>query len=78
MKTLTGKIVSLNMKNTVIVEVQRQLVHPLYKKIMKRTRKFKADYKGDSLKEGDVVELIETRPMSKDKHYKIVDKKEKS
>lgn len=78
MKTLTGKVVSLKMKNTIVVKVERQLVHPLYKKIMRRTRQFKADYQGNSMKEGDQVELIETRPMSKDKHYKVIDTKEKS
>lgn len=74
MKKLQGTTVSTKMKNTIVVEVARQLVHPLYKKIMHRTRLYKADYRGDSLKEGDSVQIIETRPLSKDKHYKVVEK----
>lgn len=73
MKSLQGTVVSTKMKNTVVVEVARQLTHPLYKKIMHRTKKYKVDYRGDLFKKGDSVEIVEIRPLSKDKHYKVVE-----
>ena len=70
-KLLKGKVISLKSAKTVLVEVERSYAHPLYKKIVRRTRKFKAHYEGDKLKIGDTVEIIQTRPISKDKHYKV-------
>jgi len=70
-KTITGKVVSTKMQNTIIVEVTRRVPHPLYKKLLKRTNRFKADSDGQTVKKGDTVIIVETKPMSKDKHFKL-------
>lgn len=74
MKNILGKVVSVKMAKTVVVEVERQRVHPLYKKIMKKSSRFKVHNEDDSLKVGDIVKIVETRPKSKEKHYKVVGK----
>ncbi|OGG16831.1 30S ribosomal protein S17 [Candidatus Gottesmanbacteria bacterium RIFCSPHIGHO2_02_FULL_39_11] len=74
MKAIAGKVVSTKMKNTIIVEVARQRVHPLYKKIMKKTIRLKAHCEDESVKEGNMVEIISTRPISKEKFFKFVRK----
>lgn len=71
MKILEGIVVSTKMQNTVVVEVTRRTPHPLYKKLMKKSRKFKADANGITVHEGDRVRIVETKPVSKDKHFKI-------
>lgn len=71
MKTFKGKVLSLKMQKTAIVEVQRRTVHPLYKKVLSRAKKYKADTNGLTLQIGDVVKMVETRPISKDKNFKI-------
>ncbi|MBI2617377.1 30S ribosomal protein S17 [Candidatus Gottesmanbacteria bacterium] len=78
MKTRTGKVVSTKMKNTVVVEVAQQRLHPLYKKFVKRTKRYKVDYPGSSFKVGDTVQIAEIRPLSKEKHYKVIEKKSTS
>ncbi len=72
-KTLNGKIVSLKSQDTVIVEVTRKVAHPLYKKLMKKTKKYKADAKGQTLSLGDNVKIVSTRPISKDKFFKVLE-----
>ncbi|MBI4990607.1 30S ribosomal protein S17 [Candidatus Gottesmanbacteria bacterium] len=72
MKTLTGKVVSTKMAKTIIVEVVRQNVHPLYKKIMHRSTRYKVHNEDSSVKEGDTVKIVSVRPISKDKHYKVI------
>jgi small subunit ribosomal protein S17 len=70
-KQLNGIVVSSDMKDTVIVEVTRKVAHPIYKKLLKRTKKFKADTREVKAAVGDQVSIVETRPLSKDKHFKI-------
>jgi len=73
MKTLSGKIVSLKMNKTAIVEVTRYRQHPLYKKLLKISKRYKAD-KGDlELEIGYNVKIVETKPISKDKNFKIME-----
>ncbi len=72
-KTFEGIVVSAKMQNTVVVEVFRKKPHPLYKRLLKRSTKFKADTAGQSVAAGDKVKIIETRPISKGKHFKIME-----
>ena len=72
-KVLSGKIVSTKMKDTVVVQVERFTKHPKYGKFLKRQKKFKVHDAGNKHKEGEVVEIIETRPISKDKRFKILE-----
>lgn len=74
MKNLIGKVVSTKMAKTITVEIVRQQIHPLYKKIMRRSRKYKVHNGDTSVKEGDVVKIIAVKPLSKDKHFKLVGK----
>lgn len=74
MKTLIGHIVSTKMDKTVVVEVIRQVKHPLYQKVLKRSKKLKAHNDKLTLKVGDRVKIINTRPISKEKHFKVVEK----
>ena len=70
-KTIVGKIVSLKMNNTVIVEVTRRVAHPLYKKLLKKSKRYKADTNGLTLSLGDSVKIVSVRPISKEKNFKI-------
>ena len=70
-KQLNGVVIKAEMKDTVIVEVTRKTAHPIYKKLLKRTKKYKADTKEVNASVGDQVAIVETRPLSKDKHFKI-------
>lgn len=70
-KILEGKIVSLKMNNTAVVEVTRKSPHPLYRKLMKKTKKFKADTAGLTLEVGQKVKIVSTKPISKQKFYKV-------
>lgn len=70
-KILTGTVVSTKMNNTILVEVVRRTPHPLYKKLIRRTKKFKVHAIDGSVKIGDVVAIIETRPRSKDTHFAL-------
>ena len=74
MKIFEGKVVSLKMQNTAVVEVLRKVPHPLYKKVLKRTKKHKADLNGLTLVLGDKVKIVEVKPISKDKHFKVLEK----
>ncbi len=71
-KTLKGTVVSDKMDKTIVVAVTRFVQHPKYKKYYKITKKFKAHDEDNSHKVGDVVELRETRPLSKDKRFVVV------
>lgn len=73
-KVLSGKIVSAKMKDTVVVQVERYIKHPKYGKFLKRQKKFKAHDAGNKHKEGETVEIIETKPISKDKHFMVLEK----
>ena len=68
-----GVVVGKKMKKTVTVRVERQLRHPIYKKIVKRQKKFLAHDEYEKCKLGDIVRIIETRPISKRKHWRITE-----
>ena len=71
-KTLKGVVVSDKMDKTVVVSVSRFVKHPLYGKFYKVSKKYKAHDEGNVYKTGDKVEIVETRPISKDKRFKVV------
>ena len=72
-KTRVGVVVSDKMDKTVVVAVKDNVKHPLYKKIMKRTITFKAHDDENVCRIGDKVQVMETRPLSKDKHWRVVE-----
>lgn len=72
-RMFTGKIISLKMNRTAVVEVTRRNPHPLYRKLLRRTSKFKADTADLSLEVGQKVKIAETKPMSKDKFFKVME-----
>ena len=72
-KTRTGKVVSDKMDKTIVVAVEDHVKHPLYKKIIKRTYKLKAHDENNECKSGDTVRVMETRPLSKDKRWRVVE-----
>lgn len=76
-KVITGKVISLKMQDTAIVEVIRRTPHKLYGKLLKRSKKYKVDTKGFELVVGNTVKIVETTPISKDKHFKIKEIEEK-
>lgn len=71
-KTLTGTVVSDKMDKTVVVVVENHTKHPIYNKIIKRTKKYKAHDEENTCKTGDKVRIMETRPLSKDKNWRVV------
>ena len=71
-KTRVGMVVSDKMDKTIVVAIQDNVMHPLYKKIIKRTVKFKAHDEQNTAHVGDKVEIMETRPLSKDKRWRLV------
>ncbi len=71
-KTRVGQVVSDKMDKTVVVAISDKVRHPLYKKIIKRTIKLKAHDEQNTCGVGDTVEVMETRPISKDKHWRVV------
>ena len=77
-KTRTGTVVSDKMDKTVVVAVIDSVKHPLYKKIVKRTVKFKAHDEQNSCGIGDKVLIMETRPLSKEKNWRVVEILEKA
>ena len=71
-KILTGKVIATKMQDTVVVQVSRRVPHPLYRKLLKKDQNFKVDTKGQTISVGDQVKIVETKPISKDKHFKIL------
>jgi len=71
-KTRTGMVVSDKMDKTVVVAIQDNVRHPLYKKIVKRTVRLKAHDENNECRVGDRVSVMETRPLSKDKRWRVV------
>lgn len=71
-KTRTGIVVSDKMDKTIVVAIEDSVTHPLYKKIIKRTMKFKAHDENNECGVGDRVMIMETRPLSKDKNWRLV------
>jgi small subunit ribosomal protein S17 len=77
-KTMIGKVVSNKMDKTIVVAVEDSVKHPVYKKILKRTYKLKAHDENNECNIGDRVEVMETRPLSKDKRWRLVEIVEKA
>ena len=77
-KTRTGKVVSNKMDKTIVVAVENHVKHPLYKKIVKKTYKLKAHDENNECNIGDTVKVMETRRLSKDKRWRLVDIIEKA
>ena len=71
-KTRVGIVVSDKMDKTIVVAIEDNVRHPLYKKIVKRTMKLKAHDEANECRVGDRVEVMETRPLSKDKRWRLV------
>ena len=72
-KTRTGKVVSNKMQKTIVVADEDHVKHPLYNKIVKRTYKLKAHDENNECNIGDTVKVMETRPLSKDKRWRLVE-----
>ena len=72
-KERIGKVTSDKMQKTVVVENVRKVAHPLYKKYFKKTTKFVAHNENDNAKMGDTVRIMETRPLSKTKRWRVVE-----
>ena len=77
-KTIIGTVVSDKMDKTIVVAVEDSYQHPLYKKTMKRTYKLKAHDENNECGIGDTVEVMETRPLSKDKRWRLINIIEKA
>jgi len=77
-KTRVGVVVSDKMDKTIVVAIQERVRHPLYKKIVNRTKKLKAHDENNECRVGDVVMVMETRPLSKDKRWRLVEIVEKA
>lgn len=77
-KTRVGMVVSDKMDKTIVLAIKDNVRHPLYKKIIKRTIKLKAHDENNSCGIGDKVEIMETRPLSKDKRWRLVNIIEKA
>ncbi len=71
-RVLRGTVVSTKMQDTITVAVERYVMHPKYKKFMRRTKKFLVHDAGNTAKEGQKVDIRETRPISKRKHFELV------
>ena len=72
-KTRTGIVVSDKMQKTVVVAIERRVAHPVYGKMITRTKRLKAHDEENSAKTGDTVRIVETRPLSKDKRWRLVE-----
>ena len=72
-KAVLGHVASKNMDKTVVVTVESRKAHPLYKKIIRRQAKFKAHDESNSCQVGDKVRIVESRPMSKSKHWRVAE-----
>ena len=77
-KERVGKVVSDKMDKTIVVAIEEHVKHPLYKKVVKRTYKLKAHDENNECAIGDIVRVMETRPISKDKRWRLVEIVEKA
>ncbi|PKO38261.1 MAG: 30S ribosomal protein S17 [Betaproteobacteria bacterium HGW-Betaproteobacteria-4] len=77
-RTLVGRVVSDKMEKTVTVLVERKVKHPMYGKVMVRSKKYHAHNEGNSAKAGDLVEIVETRPVSRTKTWAVTSVLEKA
>ena len=72
-KQLIGKVISNKMDKTVVVEIENLVMHPLYKKSVKRTKKIKSHDERNECSIGDLVRIEEARPLSKDKRHRLIE-----
>lgn len=72
-KVKTGKVVSNKMDKTIVVYVETTIRHPIYKRIIKQSKKFKAHDENNEANIGDIVSIMETRPLSKDKNWRLLE-----
>ena len=72
-KNLVGRVLSGKMEKTVVVIVETRKPHPLYKKVIKKTKKYKVHDEAKACNKGDVVRIEETRPLSKEKRWRVVE-----
>jgi small subunit ribosomal protein S17 len=77
-KSFVGRVVSDKMDKTIVLAVTRRIAHSRYNKVVKRTTKYKAHDEKNECKVGDMVRVIETRPISKDKRWKVLEIVEKA
>ena len=77
-KTTVGRVVSDNMDKTIVLAIEDSVKHPLYKKVIKRTVRLKAHDENNECRVGDRVRVMETRPLSKDKRWRVVEIVEKA
>lgn len=77
-KVIIGKVVSNKMQKTIVVSVERKVMHPKYGKFIKMTSKFKAHDEKNECGINDIVKVMETRPLSKDKRWRLVEIIEKA
>ncbi len=77
-KVKIGKVVSDKMDKTVVVAVEMKVRHPLYKRTVKSTKKYKAHDENNEARTGDTVVIMETRPLSKDKRWRVIEITEKA
>ncbi|PKK91426.1 MAG: 30S ribosomal protein S17 [Candidatus Wallbacteria bacterium HGW-Wallbacteria-1] len=72
-KTRVGRVVSNKMNKTIVVDVERRFRHPMYKKFIRRNKNYKAHDENNTCNIGDIVKIMETRPMSKDKRWRLIE-----
>jgi len=72
-KQLTGKVISNKMDKTIVVEIEDLVMHPLYKKSVRKTKKLKGHDEKNECSIGDIVRIEESRPLSKDKRYRLIE-----
>jgi small subunit ribosomal protein S17 len=77
-KTLVGRVVSDKMQKTIVVQIERRKLHPLYKKYITRSKKVKAHDENNECRVGDLVRVVESRPISKDKRWRLAEILEKA
>lgn len=75
MKTFTGTVISLKSKKTATVVIRRVVTHPLYGKQIRKQKRIHAHYEGDKIKLGDSVSIVETKPLSKTKYFRILEER---
>ena len=71
-KTMTGVVVSSKMDKTVVVKVERRFAHPVFKKVVKTTKKYKVHDERNECVDGDFIRIQETRPLSKEKRWRLL------
>jgi small subunit ribosomal protein S17 len=71
-KTMTGLVVSSKMDKTIVVKVERRFAHPVFKKVVKTTKKYKVHDEKNECVEGDFIRIQETRPLSKEKRWRML------